>query len=73
MMDYRVIVRRGEDRGYVVECPALPGCVSQGITLDEALTNIRDAIHGCIGVLNARALRAKTRRNGKIRVMAVRV
>jgi len=72
-MDYKVIIRRGEDRGYVVECPALPGCVSQGTTLAEALANIRDAIHGCVGVLNARTLRARARRNGKTRVIAVRV
>ncbi len=31
---------------FVAECPALPGCVSQGKTRDEAMTNIRDAIQG---------------------------
>lgn len=33
-----------EDGGWVVECPALPGCISQGETRDEALANIKDAI-----------------------------
>ena len=32
------------DEGYVVSVPFLPGCVSQGYSRDEALTNIRDAI-----------------------------
>ena len=34
----------GEDGFWVVECPSLPGCVSQGRTKTEALTNIKDAI-----------------------------
>jgi predicted RNase H-like HicB family nuclease len=72
-MDYKVVVHRGEDRGWVIECPALPGCVSQGHTLDEALTNIRDAIHACMEVLNARAQRTITHRNARTRVIAVRV
>ena len=72
-MDYKVILRRGEDRGWVVECPALPGCISQGRTIDDALTNIRDAIHACMAVLNARAQRTTTHRNTKTRVIAVRV
>jgi predicted RNase H-like HicB family nuclease len=40
---FSVIVER-EDGWYIAECPALPGCVSQGRTLDEALKNIREAI-----------------------------
>ena len=73
MMDYKVIVRRGEDRGWVVECPALPGCVSQGATVEEALANIREAIHACIDVLNARAQRLHARRPRKTRLIAIRV
>jgi predicted RNase H-like HicB family nuclease len=33
-----------EDGGYVVDCPALPGCVSEGKTLEESLENIREAM-----------------------------
>lgn len=33
-----------EDGGWVVEVPSLPGCISQGDTREEALTNVRDAI-----------------------------
>lgn len=39
-----LIVERGVDGWYVVECPLLPGCYTQGRTLDEALTNIREVI-----------------------------
>ncbi len=40
---FPVIIER-EDGWYIAECPALPGCVSQGHTLKEALKNIREAI-----------------------------
>jgi len=50
-----VITPDTEDGGYTVSCPALPGCHSQGETKEEALANIRDAITGCIDVLNERA------------------
>lgn len=40
----QVIVYPGETGFYVVECPSLPGCVSQGVTKEEALINIREAI-----------------------------
>ena len=54
-MKWTVVLNRERDGGYVVECPALPGCVSQGETRAEALANIREAIEGCLLVLNDRA------------------
>ena len=39
-----VFVEKDEDGFYVVECPVLEGCYSQGKTLDEALANIRDVV-----------------------------
>ena len=39
-----------EYQGYVAEVPALPGCLSQGKTMDEAIVNIRDAITGYLHV-----------------------
>ncbi len=45
-MKYRVLIERDEDGFFVVEVPALPGCVSQGATRAEALENIKDAIAG---------------------------
>jgi len=43
-MRYTVVLEQEPDGGYVVSVPALPGCVSQGDTRDEAMANIRDAI-----------------------------
>ena len=45
-MKYGVIFEEDEDGMFVAECPALPGCISQGKTKKEALTNIKDAIKG---------------------------
>ena len=43
-MLFHVKVEQAEDGWFVVECPALPGCVSQGKTEEEALENIQEAI-----------------------------
>lgn len=43
-MKFMVTVERDEDGVWVVECPSIPGCVSQGKTKDEALTNVKEAI-----------------------------
>jgi predicted RNase H-like HicB family nuclease len=40
----QVILYPGEDGFWVVECPSLPGCVSQGLSKAEAIANIREAI-----------------------------
>ena len=45
-MKYRVLINQDDDGVFVATCPALPGCVSQGKTRKEALTNIKDAIDG---------------------------
>lgn len=45
-MRYRMIIEQDEDGVFVAECSALPGCVSQGATRAEALSNIKDAISG---------------------------
>jgi len=43
-----VTLERDETGMIVAECPAIPGCVSQGKTENEALANIREAIEGCL-------------------------
>jgi len=43
-MKYTVVVEREADGGFVVTVPVLPGCISQGDTREEALSNIREAI-----------------------------
>ena len=45
-MKYRVLIEQDEDGVFVAEVPSLPGCVSQGTTRPEALSNIREAISG---------------------------
>ena len=47
----QVVIYPGEDTYWVAECPSLPGCVSQGRTKEEAITNIREAIQGYVAVL----------------------
>ena len=47
----QVIIYQGEDDYWVVECPSLPGCISQGKTKEAALMNIKEAIRGYIEAL----------------------
>ena len=49
-MKFTVILEPEEDGGYSVICPAIPGCASQGDSLEEALDNIREAISLCLEV-----------------------
>lgn len=65
--EYQVIIESDpEAGGYVVECPAIKGCVSQGETKEEALEMIQDAIAACLEVLSKRELRnCPGRRVGK--------
>jgi predicted RNase H-like HicB family nuclease len=49
-MRFNVTIDRDEDGVWVVECPAIPGCVSQGNTKEEALENIKEAIALCLEV-----------------------
>lgn len=49
-MKLTVTIDRDEDGVWIVECPSILGCVSQGDTKDEAIANIREAIALCIEV-----------------------
>jgi len=44
IMRYTVLLEECEEGGYTVSCPALPGCISEGDTYQDALENIKDAI-----------------------------
>ena len=55
-MKFLVTIDRDENGVWVVNCPAIPGCVSQGMTKDEALCNIRDAIQACLEVRAERGM-----------------
>jgi len=47
----QVVLYPGEDGYWVVECPSLPGCVSQGRTKEEAIANIKEAIEAYVEAL----------------------
>lgn len=48
-MRFKVVLEEDEEAGgFVVSCPALPGCYSQGDTVKEALGNIKEAIQACL-------------------------
>lgn len=55
-MKFTVTVDRDEDGVWIAECPAIPGCVSQGSTKEQALKNIREAIKLCLEVRAERGL-----------------
>ena len=45
---YPVFLRTGESGKFVAECPSIPGCMTQGDTLEDALENVREAIELCL-------------------------
>jgi predicted RNase H-like HicB family nuclease len=49
-MKIKIIVHEAEEGGYWAEVPAIPGCASQGDTIDELLRNVHEAIEGCLGI-----------------------
>jgi len=52
--DFKVLLEPDEETGsYVVSCPSLPGCYTQGETIDEALENIKEAILLCLEDMQA--------------------
>jgi predicted RNase H-like HicB family nuclease len=55
-MKFTVTLDRDEDGVWIVECPAIPGCVSQGATKGEALEQIKDAIKLCLEVRAERGM-----------------
>lgn len=54
-MVFKAMVHDAEEGGYWAEVPALPGCFTEGETRDELLVNVKEAITGCLAVLNNRA------------------
>jgi predicted RNase H-like HicB family nuclease len=48
LMKIKAVVHEAEEGGLWAEVPAIPGCASQGETLDELMQNLREAIEGCL-------------------------
>ena len=59
-MNFTIVIEKDETGYYTAEVPALPGCLSQGKTPDEARKNIKEAIEGWIEVMNDRAKKSGT-------------
>ena len=49
-MKIKVVVHEAEEGGYWAEVPAIPGCATQGETLEELMKNVHEAIEGCLSV-----------------------
>ncbi len=49
-MKIKVVVHEAEEGGYWAEVPAIPGCASQGDTLEELMKNVHEAVEGCLSV-----------------------
>jgi len=55
-MKFNVTIERDEDGIWIVECPSIPGCVTQGATREEALDNVGEAIRLCLEVRAERGM-----------------
>ena len=49
-MKLKVVIHEAEEGGYWAEVPSIPGCATQGDTFDELLSNIYEAVEGCLAV-----------------------
>jgi len=49
-MKIKVVIHEAKEGGYWAEVPAIPGCATQGETFEELLTNLYEAIEGCLSV-----------------------
>lgn len=53
-MRIKAIIHPAEEGGYWAEVPALPGCITEGETMEEVMANLKDAIEGWLDVANSR-------------------
>ncbi len=70
-MTFHVVLEQAEDGWIVAECPALPGCVSQGRDEQEALANIREAIIAWLWAEDQKALEARQIDKSQVVLVAV--
>ena len=49
-MKLKVVVHEAEEGGYWAEVPSIPGCATQGDTFEELLSNLYEAVEGCLSV-----------------------
>jgi predicted RNase H-like HicB family nuclease len=65
-MKIKVVIHEAEEGGFWAEVPAIPGCATQGDTMEELMANIHEAIEGCLAVDVA-----EPRPGGKERVLEI--
>ena len=51
-MKLKVVIREAEEGGFWAEVPAIPGCATQGDSFEDLLSNIYEAVEGCMSVEN---------------------
>jgi predicted RNase H-like HicB family nuclease len=49
-MKLQIVIHEAEEGGYWAEAPAIPGCATQGDTIEELLKNVREAVEACLSV-----------------------
>ncbi|RWN28223.1 MAG: type II toxin-antitoxin system HicB family antitoxin [Mesorhizobium sp.] len=49
-MNFKAIIHEADEGGFWTEVPAIPGCATQGETMEELVQNLREAIEGCLSV-----------------------
>ena len=49
-MKLKVVIHEAEEGGYWAEVPSIPGCMTQGDTVEELIENLYDAVEGCLAV-----------------------
>ena len=67
-MKIKVVVHEAEEGGYWAEVPTIPGCATQGETMEELMRNLREAIEGCLSVDVA-----EPKADGRMRVLEIAV
>jgi predicted RNase H-like HicB family nuclease len=67
-MKIKVVVHEAEEGGFWAEVPAIPGCATQGETMEELLANLHEAIEGCLSVDVA-----PPKKNGRQRILEIAV
>jgi predicted RNase H-like HicB family nuclease len=67
-MKIKVVVHEAEEGGFWAEVPAIPGCATEGETMDELLRNLHEAIEGCLSVDVA-----KPQPGGKERILEIAI
>ena len=71
-MKLKVIVHEAEEGGYWARVPAIPGCVTQGETFEELLSNLYEAVEGCLSVeVEPEGASERSREGGRVVEIAV--